>query len=69
MTTERLLELIDAAEVRADVVPYIAVLLPPKQGAIDWKAVNAAIVAKWSRAARTWIFTRAWKIAENKVRA
>jgi hypothetical protein len=34
----------------------------------DWKAVNAAILKRWSPAGLLYIKKRAWKLCEGKVR-
>ena len=36
--------------------------------ATDWKAVGAAIIARWSRSALGYIKKRAWKLVEEKRR-
>ena len=33
---------------------------------IDWKKINAAIVARWSPSAREWIAKEAWKLIAAK---
>lgn len=65
MTTDELVTLIRDAKRRDDVVPAIAALLPPARH-IDWFAVKVAIRARWGRATHMWIFTQAWKIAEQR---
>lgn len=53
---------------RADVAMTYAMSLCSSEarGGIDWAKVNAAIVARWSPAALTWIKERAWKILAEK---
>lgn len=34
---------------------------------IDWKAVNGAILTRWSMAGLTYIKERAWKLYEGKI--
>ena len=62
--TEKLLAVIAAAKVRADVVPHY---LPHETGwtDIDYRTVNAAIVSKWSWAGLHWIKQQAWKEASR----
>jgi hypothetical protein len=55
---------------RADIVPLYAELIramragDPTGVKVDWPAVNAAIIARWSRSGLTWIKTQAWKALE-----
>ncbi len=49
-----------------DVAKTCAIAIRDCMKEVDWKAVNAAIVKRWSRSARERILTMAWKIVEGK---
>lgn len=67
ITKPTTLEVIAAAKKRDDVVQEYAncILEEDDYYPQDWKAINAAIVAKWSPAALVYIKTKAWKRAEE----
>ena len=62
--TADLLSAIAAAKKRDDVVPayaaaIVADLIPP---ALDWRAVNIAIIGRWSHSGLDYIKKGAWRI-------
>ena len=67
MTTEELLQVIANAKAKREVVPaYADTLGTADSGVFDRKAVNAAIVTKWSRNALVDIIGAAWQLKESQ---
>ncbi len=48
-----------------DVAKTCALAIAYRHEETDWKAVNEAIVARWSKSARERVLTMAWKIVEE----
>jgi hypothetical protein len=44
------------------------IILSGEMDSVDWKAINAAIVKRWSSSARERVFTMAWKVVEEAKR-
>ena len=67
ITRPTTLEVIAAAKKRDDVVPEYAncILEEDDYYPQDWKAINAAIIEKWSVSALVYIKEKAWKRAEE----
>jgi len=63
ITVPTTMEVIAAAKKRDDVVQeYANCILHDEDGFCpDWKAINAAIIEKWSAAALVYIKEKAWK--------
>ncbi len=64
--TQTLLDVIDVAKGRIDVVPAyrraIGIIgYTPETRAEDWGVINRAIIDKWSKSGLLWIKERAWK--------
>ena len=66
-TTQTLLSEIAMPEVKRNSVALTYALAMRSSEATDWKAVNEAIIKRWSVAGLTYIKERAWKIREGKI--
>ena len=61
-------EIEDRRMKRADIaLTYRLVLMSSDGKSVDWKKVNAAIVARWTFAGLHWIKCQAWKKCESKM--
>ncbi len=69
-TNTLLREIADKAMKRKDVAStYGLAILSERYGEkVDWRAVNTAIIGRWSRATLDWIKKRAWKLVEQNTR-
>ena len=64
MNTAEAVERIRKAKVRKDAVAvYLDALKEWPAAGISWRAINDAVVARWSISALIWIKQRAWKEA------
>lgn len=59
--TGELLEAVRNAENRDQMAEAYSTYVEDDDGAVDWPAVNAAIVERWSKAALNYIKAEAWK--------
>lgn len=48
-----------------DVAIMCALAIANNRDQVDWKAVNEAIVSRWSKSARERVLTMAWNIVEK----
>lgn len=65
--TGKLLDIIALKESKRDDVAVVYALAIASREKLDWRAVNHAIMQRWSRHALKYIKRKAWKLLDTKL--